>query len=147
MTMPKLRSASFPLLLALALCAPLGAAEKDLSKTPQVKAHEAQLKALRAGDYEGYRKTMTKAANIEIDKEIKESGMDPKKAMEFLKEMAPSDVKYTGLKVDGKKATLQATGKSFDEVERGTIELEEEDGQWKIGQQSWTNKKETDQKD
>lgn len=146
MTMPKLRSAAFPLLLALALCAPLSAAEKDLSKTPQVKAHEAQLKALRAGDYEGYRKTMTRAANEGIDKEIKESGMEPKKAMEFLKEMAPTDVKYTGLKVDGKKATLQATGKSFDEINRGTIELEEEGGQWMISQQSWTNKKEGDKK-
>jgi hypothetical protein len=147
MTMPRLRFAFFFVLLAVALCAPVGAADKDLSKTPQAKIHEAQLKALRAGDYEGYRKTMTRAANEGIDKEIKESGMEPKKAMEFLKEMAPSDVKYTDLKVDGEKATLKATGKSMDEVNYGTIELEEEDGQWKIGQQSWTNKKETDKKE
>ncbi|MEX1245795.1 MAG: hypothetical protein WEB59_08425 [Thermoanaerobaculia bacterium] len=142
MTMPKLRSASFSVLLALALCAPMLAADKDLSKTPQVKAHEAQLKALKAGDYEGYRKTVTKAALEDIDKEIKESGMDTKKTMEFLKEMAPEEIKYTGLKVDGKKATLQATAKSFDQVTYGTIELEEEDGKWKVGEQGWNSKKE-----
>ncbi len=142
MTMPKLRRVSFTALLALALCAPLLAADKDLSKTPQVRAHEAQLKALKAGDYEGYRKTVTKAALADIDKEIKESGMDAKKTMAFLKEMAPEQIKYTSLEVDGKKATLEATAKSFDQVTYGTIELEEEDGKWRVGQQGWNSKKE-----
>lgn len=142
MTKPKLRSASLTALLALALCAPLRAADKDLTRTPQVKAHEAQLKALNAGDYEAYRKTVTKANLAQMDKELKEAGMDAKKAMEFLKEMAPQEIKYTDLKVDGKKAKLLATAKSFDQVTYGTIELEEEDGQWKVGEQSWNSKKE-----
>jgi len=29
----------------------------------------------------------------------------------------------------------------MDEPQYGTIELEEEDGAWKVGHQSWTNKK------
>ena len=142
MTMRKLRSASVSALLALALCAPLLGADKDLSKTPQAKAHEAQLKALKAGDYEAYRKTVSKANLAQMDKELKESGMDAKKAMEFLKEMAPEEIQYTGLKVDGKKATLEAKAKSFDQVTYGKIELEEEDGKWKVGEQSWNSKKE-----
>lgn len=142
MAMRKLRSASFPVLLVLALCAPALGADKDLSKTPQAKAHEAQLKALKAGDYEAYRKTVTKANLEQMDKELKESGMDAKKAMAFLKEMAPEEILYTGLKVDGKKATLEAKAKSFDQVTYGKIELEEEDGKWKVGEQSWNSKKE-----
>lgn len=142
MTLPKLRSASFSVLLALALCAPMLGAEKDLSKTPQVKAHEAQLKALKAGDYEAYRKTVSKANLEQMDKELKESGMDAKKAMAFLKEMAPEEIKYTELKIDGKEATLKATAKSFDQVTYGTIQLDEEDGKWKVGEQSWNSKKE-----
>ena len=142
MTKPKLRSASFAVVLALALCAPLLAADKDLTKTPQVKAHEAQLKALNAGDFEAYKKTVSKANLEQMDKELKESGMDAKKAMEFLKEMAPEEIKYTELKVEGKKATLKATAKSFDQVTYGTIQLDEEDGKWKVGEQSWNSKKE-----
>ena len=142
MTMRKLRSASVSALLTIALCAPLLAADKDLSKTPQAKAHEAQLKALKAGDYEAYRKTVSTANLAQMDKELKESGMDAKKAMAFLKEMAPEEIKYTELKVDGKKATLEATAKSFDQVTYGKIELEEEDGKWKVGEQSWNSKKE-----
>jgi hypothetical protein len=142
MTMPKLRFASVSVLLAVALCAPLLGADKDLSKTPQVKAHEAQLKALKAGDYEAYRKTVSKANLAEMDKELKESGLDAKQVMELLKAMAPEEIKYTGLKLDGKKATLEATGKSFDQVTYGRIELEEEDGKWKVGEQSWNSKKE-----
>jgi hypothetical protein len=142
MTMPRLRSVSAPVLLALALCAPLLAADKDLSKTPQVKAHQAQLEALNAGDFEAYKRTVSKANLEQMDKELKEAGMDAKKAMEFLKEMAPQEIKYTELKVDGKKATLKATAKSFDQVTYGTIQLDEEDGEWKVGEQSWNSKKE-----
>ena len=36
---------------------------------------------------------------------------------------------------------MMATGKVGDEVNKGTIEFEQEDGQWKIAQQSWTNAK------
>ena len=35
----------------------------------------------------------------------------------------------------------QATGKVGGEVNKGTIELEQEDGQWKVANQSWTNTK------
>jgi len=75
---------------------------------------------------------------------IKQSGMDPKKGMEILKAMAPTDLTLTALNVDPKdarKATLEATGKMGGELNHGTIALEQEDGQWKVANQSWTNKK------
>ena len=114
---------------------------KDLESTPQAKMYRAQEKAIKAGDYEGYRKTMTKASAAGMDKQTKEMNMDPKKAMEFMKAMLPTDLKFTSLSVDKNKATMMATGKSAGEAEKGTIEFEQEDGQWKIVKQSWTNAK------
>jgi len=137
-----LRLPSLTLVAALVSSPTLAAgAPKDLAKSPQVAAYQTLLKAVAAGDFGAYKKSMTKAAGEGIDKEIQEMGMDPKKGMEMLKTMAPSDLKFTALKVDGKKATLSATGKMMDEAQYGTIDLEEESGAWKVAKQSWTNKK------
>jgi len=125
--------------MAMALSSARAAETKDLEATPQARAYRALLKTVAAGDFEGYKKCMTKEAGAGIDKQIKETGMDPKKGMEFLKAMSPADLKLTSLKVDDKKATLEATGKVGGEMNRGTIALEEEDGQWKVAKQSWTN--------
>jgi hypothetical protein len=127
-------------LLALALTAPARAAQ-DATSSPQAKAYQGLLKAVAAGDYVAYKKCMTKAANEGIEKQTKEMNLDPKKVMGMLQAMTPTDIKYTAVKVDGKKAVLDATGKVGGEANWGTINLEEEDGQWKIGQQSWTNTK------
>ena len=130
-------------LLALAVSfVALGAGDaKDLEATPQGKAYRVQEKAIKAGDYEAYKKTMTKASAAGMDKQMKEMKMDSKKGMEFMKAMLPTDLKLTSLKVDKNKATMTANGKIGDEANKGTIEFEQEDGQWKIAQQSWTNAK------
>ena len=127
-------------LMALLLGLSAVSAAEDYSKSPQAAAYQASLKAIASGDFEAYKKTVTKAARAGIEKDMKEMNMDAKKGMEMLKAMAPTDVKYTALKVDGQKATLSATAKMMDEPQYGTIELENEDG-WKVGHQSWTNKK------
>jgi hypothetical protein len=130
-------------LLALALlCAPAFAlgGGKDLEATPQVKAYRALLKTVDAGDYEAYKKAMASESAKGMDAQLKESGMDAKKAMAFLKAMSPTEMKFTSLKVDGKSATLVAKGKMGGEMNTGTIELVEENGQWKVVKQSWTNK-------
>jgi hypothetical protein len=124
-----------------ALCIAVPAAAADASKSPQAEAYRVSLKAIATGDFEAYEKSVTRAARAGIEKDMKEMGMDAKKGMEMLKAMAPEDVKFPSVKVDGKKATLTATGKMMDEPQYGTIELEEEDGAWKVGHQSWTNKK------
>jgi hypothetical protein len=135
--------AGLSLCVAALLCASVFAASgsKDLEKTPQVKAYRALLKTVDAGDYEAYKKNMAAESAKGMDQQMKDAGMDPKKGMEFLKAMSPTDLKFTSLKVDGKKATLLATGKVGGELNYGTIEMAEEDGQWKVVQQSWTNKK------
>src|SRR5713101_2507712 len=110
-------------------------AANRVEASPQAKAYRALLKAVAAGDFEAYKKSMTKASATGIDEQIKQSGMDPKKGMEMLKAMTPADLKLTSLKIDpkdAKKATLEATGKMDGELNRGTIALEQEDGQWKI---------------
>src|SRR5262249_20240355 len=114
---------------------------KSLENTPQVKAYRAQVKAIQAGDYEAYKKTMTKASAAGMDQQMKDMGMDKKKGMEMMKALLPTDLKFTDLKVDKNKATLMATGMMDKEVNKGTIEMEQEDGQWKIVKQSWTNAK------
>ncbi len=129
------------LLIGLTLSSAFAADTKNVEGTPQAKAYRVLLKAVAAGDFEGYKKCMTKEAAAGIDKQTKEMGLDPKKGMELMKAMTPTDLKLTSLKVEGKKATLEATGKVEKEVNRGTINLEQEDGQWKVAEQSWTNAK------
>ena len=128
-------------LLAWTSSAARAADTTKAEESPQAKAYRALLKAVDAGDFEAYKKAMTKESAAGIDKQIKDTGMDPKKGMEFLKMMSPSDLKLTALKVDGKKATLDATGKVGGEATKGVISLEEESGQWKVAKQSWSNSK------
>src|SRR5262245_14446729 len=113
-------------LLALTFSTARAADSKNVEDSPQAKAYKALLKAVGAGDFDAYKKCMTKEAAAGIDKQIKDTGMDPKKGMEFLKMMSPTDLKLTNLKVDGKKATLDATGKVAGEANKGKIALEEE---------------------
>jgi hypothetical protein len=140
--MRTLARAGLSLCVAALLCASAfaAAASKDLEKTPQVKAYRALLKTVDAGDYEAYKKHMAAESAKGMDQQMKDAGMDPKKGMEFLKAMSPTDLKFTSLNVDGKKATLLATGKVGGELNYGTIQMAEEDGERKVVQQSWTNK-------
>ncbi len=114
---------------------------RKLESTPQAKVYRASLKAMKAGDYEAYKKCMMKAAIPQMEEQAKEMKKSPKEVLEFLSMLTPTDITLTALKVDGKKATMTATGKQDGEVNKGTIELAEEDGQWKVGHQSWTNAK------
>jgi hypothetical protein len=137
----RLAFGSLGALLVALFGVPFAAGAADASQSPQAAAYRVSMKAIAAGDFEAYKKSVTKAARAGIEKDMKEMGMDARKGMQMLKEMAPSDLKFTAVAVDGKKATLSATGKMMDEPQWGTIELEEEDGAWKVGHQSWTNKK------
>ena len=128
-------------LFALAQIARAADDPKKLESTPQVKAYRANAKAMQAGDWEGYKKSMVKEAGPMMEKQIKDMGKTPKDMLSFMSSMTPTELKFTSLKVEGKKATLMATGKVGGEMNRGTIQLAQEDGQWKVGQQSWTNSK------
>ena len=127
--------------VALAHVARAGDDPKKLESTPQVKVYRANMKAMQTGDWEGYKKTMVNEAGPQMDKQLKEMGKTSKEMLSFMSSMTPTDLTFTSLKVEGKKATLLATGKVGGEANKGTIELAQEDGQWKIGKQSWSNAK------
>ncbi len=127
--------------LGVAMASFAAGAGKDLEATPQARAYRSLLKAIDAGDYEAYKKCMMADAAKDIDGQVKQMGKTPKETMEFFKVMEPTDIKFTGLDVKGKKATLMATGKQGGEMNKGTIDLAEENGQWKIGKQDWSNAK------
>jgi hypothetical protein len=124
-------------------CLPALAADQAAAAaaSPQAKVYQAHLKAMNAADYQAFRATMSKEALAHMDKQNKDMGLDPKKMMEMMKAMAATDLKFTDLKVDGRKATLLATGKMGGEANWGTISLVDEGGQWKIETESWTNTK------
>ncbi len=126
---------------ALAQIARAGDDPKKLEGTPQVKVYRASMKAMHALDWDAYKKCMMKDAVPEMEKQAKDMGKSPKEVLGFLNMMAPADLTFTALKVEGKKATLSAAGKVDGEMNKGTIELAEEDGAWKVGHQSWTNAK------
>ena len=115
------------------------AGAKDAEETPQGKAYRASLKAISAGDYEAYKKTLTSATVKQMEQQTK--GKSQKEVMEFSKMMSPTDVKLKSVKVDGKKATLMASGKMDGQAMAGSIAMEEEGGQWKVGQPSWEPEK------
>ena len=127
--------------LALAVCLALVLAStpawgaQDVEATPQAKAYRAALKAIAAGDYEAYRKTLSSATLKQMDEQTK--GKSPKEVMDFVKMMSPTDVKLTSVKVDGQNATLSADAKMDGQAMKGSIALQQEAGQWKVGQPSW----------
>jgi hypothetical protein len=129
--------------LVLGLCSAARAAAdaKKLESTPQVKGYRALLAAMKAGDYDAYKKHMVKAAGPQMDEQAKQMGKSPKDVLSFMAMMTPSDITVSDVKVEGKKATIKASGKLDGEMNYGSIEMAEEDGQWKVGQQSWANHK------
>ncbi len=121
--------------LGFSLTSASARAAQDAEGTPQAKAYRASLKAIAAGDYQAYRKTLSSATLKQMDEQTK--GKSPKEVMEFTKMLSPTDVKLTAVKVEGKKATLAASAKMDGQAMKGSIELVEEAGQWKVGQPSW----------
>ena len=128
------------ILLGLALVANAADAKKT-EDTPQAKAYLAHVKAIQSGDYEGLKKSLAADVAKQMDDQLKQMGKSPKEMMEMMKMMMPTELKFTSLKVDGKKATLGATGKVGGEANKGTIDMVDEGGQWKLAKESWTNAK------
>ncbi len=114
---------------------------KKLESTPQAKAYRAQLAAVHAGDWGAYEKASTKKAFQIDEKLMKAAKKTPKTMLAFISHMAPQEVSFTSLEVDGKKATLTASGMLDGAMNKGTIRLIEEDGGWKVDEQSWTDAK------
>lgn len=121
--------------LGLTLPALAAGGDKDVEGSPQAAAYHASLKAVAAGDYDAYKKTLTAATVKMMEEQTK--GKSSKEVMAFVKSMSPTDVKMTSVKVEGKKATLMLNAKMDGQPMSGAIAMEEEGGQWKVGQQNW----------
>ena len=87
--------------LGLSLASASARAAQDVEGTPQAKAYRASLKAIAAGDYQAYRKTLSSSTLKQMDEQTK--GKSPKEVMEFTKMMSPTDVKLTSVKVEGQE--------------------------------------------
>ncbi len=132
------------LLVAAAL--PAAAADKPkvdpaAAKTPQATAYMAWVKAVKTGDYEGWKKVVPADAPKQLEAQAKEMGKMPKEFLEVLAAMVPDENQVRDLKVDGDKAVLRVIGKSKGETEPTyvTVQMINEKGAWKVGQQSASN--------
>jgi hypothetical protein len=114
----------------------------EAAKSPQAKVYLDWVKAVKAGDLEAWKKLVPAEASKQIEAQAKEMKKKPKDVIEFLGSMTPDENKITGLKVDGSKATLSVTGKTKGEPKPsyGNVEMIQEGGAWKVGQQSWSDK-------
>ena len=121
--------------LGLSVAARVASAAQDVEATPQAKAYRAALKAIAAGDYDAYKKTLSSATLKQMEDQTK--GKSPKEVMGFVKMMTPTDLTLKSVKVDGAKATLLASGKMDGQAMDGSIAMADEGGQWKVGQPSW----------
>ncbi len=116
----------------------------DAAKSPQAKVYLDWVKAVKAGNLDAWKKVVPAEASQQIEAQAKEMKKTPKDVLEFLGAMTPDDSKITGLKVDGKKATLKVTGKTKGDPKPsyGSVEMIQEGGGWKVGKQSWSDKPE-----
>ena len=131
-------------LAALLLFAAVPLTAADVASSPQAKVYLAWVKAVKAGDLEAWKKVVPAEAAQQIQEQAKEMKKTPKDVLEFLGAMSPDESKFTGLKVDGNKATLSVTGKTKGEPKPsyGKVEMIQEGGAWKVGKQSWSDKPE-----
>ena len=129
------------LVLSLVLGFSFAAAAADIDASPQARVYKVSEKAIAAGDLKAYQATLATESKNEMNKMAKEMGKSPKDLMELIQIMQPKDVKLSDLKVDGKTATMNAEGKSEGETMYGSIELVDENGQWKVRKQKWSNTK------
>ena len=118
--------------------------EGEAANSPQAKVYLAWVKAVKAGDLEAWKKVVPAEASQQIEAQAKEMKKKPKDVLEFLGSMTPDENKFTGLKVEGSKATLSVTGTTKGEPKPsyGKVEMILEGGAWKVGKQSWSDKPE-----
>ncbi len=112
------------------------------AKSPQATVYLAWVKAVKAGDLEGWKKVVPAEAHKQIEEQAKEMGKKPKDILELLGALSPDKNTITGLKVEGTKATLSVVGTSKDAPEPtyGSVEMVQEGGAWKVGKQAWGDK-------
>jgi hypothetical protein len=98
------------------------------------EAYLATIEAMRAGDVDALIELMPPARAKMMDAERAKPDFDKKVAM--LKDMAPTEVQVTGGTSYGERVVLQTKGKEGDDAFTGTVEMNWEEGGWRMGKQS-----------
>ncbi len=93
------------------------------------KAVLANFAAMRSGDLEKMKAVAAPDKRQEMDAAKMAEG-DQKAMLEFMKAMAPTDVKILGGTVDGDSALVDYKGKRSGQPTKGTAELRRVDGKW-----------------
>jgi len=116
-----------------------GDSAASAAKSPQAAVYLAWVKAVKARDFEAWKKLVPAEAPKEFEAQAKEMGKKPAEMLELLGMMTPDENKITGLKVDSGAAVLSVTGKTKGEpgTSYGTVNMVLESGTWRVGKQSW----------
>ncbi len=111
----------------------------DAAKSPQAAAYLAWVKAVKAKDFEAWKKVVPAEAVKQAEAQAKEMGKKPADILEMIGMMTPDENKFSDLKVDGSKATLSVVGTTKGEkgTSYGTVGMILEGGSWRVGKQSW----------
>jgi hypothetical protein len=135
-----------PSLLALFLAvvfpfaACLAGDTQKVEKSPQVAAYRAYMAAAKNHDVEAW-KTLVPLKQVESLKFICEmTKKTPEQHIAGFAWLAPDDLRFTSLSVNGNEATLRLTGmrKGGAKV-KGEVILVLEDGAWKVASQGYDN--------
>jgi hypothetical protein len=115
------------------------ASAASIEKGPQATAYLAWVKAVKAKDFEAWKKVVPAEAVKQAEEQAKEMGKKPAEILEMIGMMTPDENKISDLKVDGNKATLSVVGKTKGEkgTMYGTVGMILEGGSWRVGKQSW----------
>ena len=102
--------------------------------SPQAKAYQQYLKALKAGDIPALKKLVSG----EMAKGL--SGPEAAQAIPMIQAMMPADIKVVKLEGKGGEAKLSVRGTQDKQPAFGTVDMILEGGQWKVQKESWSNK-------
>ena len=135
----KLRKHSAPLILAV-FCAALAAGgcvkvvtdPQEVEKSPQAAAYRAYVKAIQDGNWLDIMRDVTS----EISEKLQMIGGSEQHLAMFRESLA-SDIKFTKLRVEGRKAVLSATGKAQGAPATCEIQLRLQGKYWRIEKDEW----------
>jgi len=108
------------------------------------QAYQQYLEALRnAQNLSDVMPCLTRSTRARIESQ---SGSNPLEGLKFLQAIYPREVRIVRETVNGDQATIFVEGMSADpfgggalEKTYGTIDMQKEDGGWKIDRESWSN--------
>ena len=114
---------------------PTSADAKAALTSPQAKAYLAYQRVLESGDVPAIKNAVTSET-----RKMMSSEPDFPKMLELVRAMMAKQIRILKVTVNGNSAELMAEGKDDSGDSAGVIKMAFEDGQWKVGRESWQTK-------